>query len=48
MTRYRWAGVLAAGTSIVVATISPKAADDTPAPVTFAEDVLPILQRNCQ
>ncbi len=48
MTRYRWAGVLAAGTAIVVATISPKAADDTPAPVTFAKDVLPILQRNCQ
>jgi hypothetical protein len=47
MRRYGWSGLLAAAAAIAATTISTKAAD-TAVPVTFARDVLPILQKNCQ
>jgi hypothetical protein len=47
MRRYAWSGLLAAVAAIAATTISTHAAD-TDLPVTFARDVLPILQKNCQ
>ena len=47
MLRFPSAVLLAAATAIAATTISTRAAD-TAAPVTFAKDVLPILQKNCQ
>ena len=47
MFRFRWAGLLAGAVALAATTMSTNAAD-TPDPVTFAKDVLPILQRNCQ
>ena len=46
MRRYGLAGMLTAVTATLAATISTNAAD-TPS-ATFAKDVLPILQKNCQ
>src|SRR3989442_2136001 len=47
MLRLALAVLLAAATAIAATTIPTRAAD-TAAPVTFARDVLPILQKNCQ
>src|SRR5437867_10991448 len=47
MLRLASAVFLALATTIAWTTIPTRAAD-TAAPVTFAKDVLPILQKNCQ
>ena len=47
MLRFALAVFLALATTIAWTTIPTRAAD-TAAPVTFARDVLPILQKNCQ
>src|SRR5712691_3440356 len=47
MLRFALAVLLAAATAIAATNIPTRAAD-TAAPVTFAKDVLPILQKNCQ